>query len=439
MRSDYVETLIIGSDYISTLSSLLAFEKKGSVALLHDHNFFQEPSYISKLNALDFHYLKAIGDKYSIEQLSNLEKYVIESEFMFHSDDTSVILGQSFKENFLECQRKIPEIFDHEVLGAFDLEGINTRHKRYLDEIANKVLNLADITKFREAILIDDYNYFKNLKAIISTSDESKRTLRGLCGLYENYIPKTVDNHSLNLLILNIFSPFYLLDAVKLNRELLLELKSRGGQIIDDKIESFSVDGKKMNGVKLESLDRTFHFEEMIGIGHPRDDLQLRVECRERSYMSIDFIFDKVVRFPQNLSHFDFVVKKNWLGTSVESLTIERYPDRVIASFSISSDLQTKLGNSFLDYLQKELEDFMRNIGFKGKYSLAPYLFNDFSWRYRERSPRHFKKSLKSDSSRHYIWWSDQKQELSNSRYLGQYSNLPFGRVSLLNQIQKIV
>ena len=439
MRSDYVETLIVGSDYISTITGLLCFEKKSSVALLNEHNFYQDPAFLSHLNSFDFHYLNVLGEKHNIQTLRNLKNYIINSPFTFHTNDKSIVLGRDFSSNIHECLRKIPEIFNSEQLRQIDLITLSQQHEKYLGELARKLHQLSDISKFREAVLIDDYHHFKNLKSIIQWDDSVDNLLRCLAGAYDNYIPKKMGVlHKLSL-IFNLFSPFYLLDNDRLNNDLIREFEEKGGQVLSDKIEGFTTQGKKLEGVKLEQTGRTFHFEELVGIGHPRDDLQLKVDCQAQAYMSVNFVFDKIMCFPKTLGRFDYVVKQRWLGSSIQSLSIQQFSDRVIASFSISPELQSKLQSSFIDYLQKELENFIRELGYKGKYTTAPYIYNDFDWRFREMSPRSMKKALSDNSTINYIWWGDQKQGFSNSRYIGQFSMNPLGKTSLFHKAEKII
>lgn len=443
MKSDYVETLIIGSDYISTLAAILGYEKKSSLALLHNFNFFQDPSYLSGLNTLEVEYLKVIGDQHKIKPLRDIDKYIIKAPYTFYFGEVSLVLGRDVKSNLKELMRKMPEIFKDKSDALTSWDELEVEHQKFLSSFAKKLYDLPQLAKMRKALFIDDYGYFQKLKDRFQPSffkDNSPHSFyRAIMGLFDNYTPKRVDDMSCDFHLLNLLSNYYLVDAEKLNLDLLSLFKARGGLTITDTIESFSITGKKLEGARLKELGRTFHFEELIGVGQPRDELQLRADFETDSYQTVDFIFEAVMRFPLSLGYFDYIVKPKWLGTSIERLSIQHFSSRVVASFAVSCELKKSDEDALIDYLQNELEMVFRSLGFKGRYLRPPYLFNHYDWHYRQRRAKKMKSALRASLPIRYSWWTQQRQEFKNSRYIGQYDDQPMGKISLLHKLTKFV
>lgn len=440
IKSDYLETLVVGSDYLATLSALLCHKNNSSVGLLSHFNFYQDPFFLSYLSSTEVHFLRQLGESYGIEPLKNISKYMVKAPFCFHYDEFDLLLGRSLKENLQECYRKLPQLFKKEVLNKYSLEELEKAHEKYLAYLGAKLVKENHLSKINEAWLTDDYGHFALLKSLRHPAhwEESEGVLRSLTGVFNHFIPKKLDFYYQFFLMLDILSPYYLLDSEKFNHDLIKFYKEQGGMVATDEIESFSVRDKKLQGIRLKNVTNTLHFGHLYGLGFPREELELMPALPRHSYQTVEFVFDTVGRFPPSFSFFDVYTCPKWLGTSIQKLTFQQFSDRVIASFTISSLMAGQLEDAFIDYLHGELEAFLKRMGFKGKYALAPYLFNQFHWNFREQKKRSFKKAFSEGGVTHYKRLGEQRQSFTNTFYLGQFNSKPLGKISLLHKMIKL-
>lgn len=443
MKSDFVETLMLGSDYIATIAGILFYQKKNATALLGHYNFYQDLSFLSQLTALELNYLKHLGEKYQIEPLQKVEHYAINAPYFFHTDQYDLLLGRKIGDNLLECARKIPELFNvEEILASPPIE-LEKQHERYIHDFSLKLLQVP-VSKWGEDFFKDELNHFDFIKKITNVknwrSDDFQKTMRLLVGVYENFIPKRLDKLYCYFHFLNMISPFYLLDVERLNRDLLDVYQEMGGLFLEDDVDDFFIKGKKIKGVKLSELNRTFHFETLYGIGTPKRSLNIEASMPKNAYFSVDFIFNNRSAFPEKgLGYFHYYSREKWLGTSIQRLFIQYFPNKVLASFIIAPKLEESFGSSLIDHLQQELEFAFRRIGFKGKYVQAPYFINEYDWHYREESPRGMKKALSEKLDIDYLWKGEKKYRFSNVKYIGQYNPKPMGKVSLFHKIENLL
>lgn len=443
IKTDYVETLIGGSDYLASILAILCFEKKSSIGLLRGPHFFQDPSFLSRISSLEFHYLKALGEHYRIAPLLNLHSYIIQSPYTLRSEGETLLLGRGVRANINELQRKKPELFQ-EGLILEDLDFSDSEHGEYLEKIAYNIFKLSGIHKIREATFIDDRSYFKKFFKIFTKkvlkSEEGGAFLRASMSLFENFIPARMDCLYIYYQLLNLVSPYYLLDIERLDEDLVRYYRGRGGLVLNDQIEDFVLAGNSFEGVKLYDFGKSFHFEDFCGLGHLNEVFPLVINTTGDYYESIDFILEPMLRFPPPLGLLHNVTRKEWLGSSIQSLVIQPFQDRILASFTVSPSLRSQQwGETCIPYLQGELEKELRLLGFKGKLPITPHLVNSISKKFREQSPRTLKRALKKEERVSYAWRNNPKRVFQNSQYFGQYSKEPLGKVSLLFQMQRFL
>ncbi len=312
MLSKNVDHTVVGHNFFAYFYAKILLENKQSVIFLDDQRYDFGSFFSNNLTRIDLLMLQQCGRFFHITPFKAIEKYVSTKCQVIVYGDRKILLGVGLKENFLELQRKFPELFQFspkliakfkrkykENFQLIDLESLENIYEDFENQFYNRIFQPKTlfqtenpfqmlkkhplliyielmITHLNEELAINDHSqeFFTRWEPFLSTMR---------CFLH-GVMAKGGTHNELLHLFLSLLSPWYQLSHQEFKSELKNQMIKKGAEYKKLELNSFKFQSHNLQSFKLDSFDGAIFTKSMSFIGGSLRDLPLEISTSRKKF-----------------------------------------------------------------------------------------------------------------------------------------------------------
>lgn len=336
------KNVIVGKNYLSIIYGLMkmSLSHEASTLLVDDINVKMGAGWCNNIGQIEKSLLKKLGKKYQIKSLINIEKYIKPINTIIFLNEKMIEFGPSPYANIREIVRKLPDIFDKNVLKDFNDYGPELFDEECLALFTKIGESTQKNSKFSDAlnglnskieiILNECITYLQQEELV------NKQLHFVLQVLYQTFFTNSINNLESKYLLISIISPRYVIDETALMDDLLFEYQSKGGVTTKANIEQWQVYEGKTDFVALDTIDGVINFYQLYYFGrinHHSPFIRKKDEVQFNSIIMlcplehdfINFFKNKRILISQNdrlgtdFPHWEIEIQENGLLKAIYS------------------------------------------------------------------------------------------------------------------------
>ncbi len=267
--------VIIGDNYLSYLLGLMISRWEESVLVVEDPAISFGETFLNNVGELEVSYLKSLGKLMDCLPLLNIERYLVPKLQIYSLANASFCLGHpSFYRNLRECFRKLGKSAE---LIKYCPNSFREDFDALMEEVVTNVSELAvrsrkfDFSAEKEFVAALENPlkkiYFQ-LKSFFSQNGSDGAALNFLLqGQYFSTYQGPLADSVFFFFFLQLLSPRYELNSLKLQQDLASELELMGGHRKLAKIQSWQVKGPDVHGLLLASFEGMIRPNQVCAVG----------------------------------------------------------------------------------------------------------------------------------------------------------------------------
>ncbi|MEX1099770.1 MAG: hypothetical protein WEB87_05050, partial [Bacteriovoracaceae bacterium] len=233
--SNSYEHVIVGKSYVSIVFAIIQKVRfSASNLIVDDDRFKLGDKWNNNIGELERKTLESLGERYQISCLSEINKYIDQTNTMIFLNDKMVELGVSPFSNIKELARKLPECFSKEFINSLsqvDPEQFDQEVDRFYDAVLDEAMirtNEDPKSLFRASGALESV-FSRFLEHLKEDKLVTKQLHYILQALFQTILSNFVSETETRYLLSSILSPRYQVDTKRLEEELLFIYKNMGG------------------------------------------------------------------------------------------------------------------------------------------------------------------------------------------------------------------
>ena len=458
MLDNQVDNILIGSNYLSFLSSFNLLKNKKQVLVLDDMRSRYGELFADSLCQLEKDFLQIWGLNTGFFTSMDIDRYVTKKKLTLVMDHRRIRLGASPWQNYREIVRKLPFCFKEEnrtylapIIGKKNQEKFDRNYFDHCHRLARNLWNLDEDDLSEELFLENCPEELMNIFQIFSASLEQKKIMKNeqreiintfiymARGYFHKILAVNADKMELFHLILSLLSPGYELDQDAFLSDVKKIYLEKGGKFRKTDVKQWYFDNSRPWRLELTSYEgvvcpQYISFFAGLPSGIPIDfgpfistytcvDVHWKLKKRHSTYWEEEKIFCSSI--------YD-------IGTNYPLWSAEFSPDFI----KLKVFIENHLGNK-ISFVQKKIHQFLINrLGAfvteleemieNEKMSFNPEILTKAEVLATSRSSTDRRPMVISDISN-----PTKRVNLKNVDYFGPFKNGGFGLLSTLMELKK--
>lgn len=335
----HFDNVLMGKSSLSCLLALGLLKANQRILVIDDERLSYGSLYSQNLGELEKEFLSIMAEDEDITPLKEINNYLQPAPQRFIVNERQIFLGRRPWQNFVELNRKFPEIFNQR--GLTEVENIlsSSAAKDEFDElvystshrIAASAVRVDGVEQLNFTLFLNQCpELLKNLFEVFSqelsffeqSEDPSHRTTRGLLYVFRSFYQQQMggefDQIELFHLFMSILSPRYQLDDSVLTNDLLDLCLRRGGQFKCTTVREWKFHKQAPWSIELASFDGIIHPQRISFFGGGLEKTPFRAESDIGQYRGLQMSWRFESEFLKRFVGERFVVTEvEKLGTDV--------------------------------------------------------------------------------------------------------------------------
>lgn len=275
----YFNNVLIGNNSLSCILGLGLLKARKKILIIDDERLHYGPLYAQNLGELEKNFLEVLGEDEGLRPLVEVDKFLHRAPLRFCVDRGQILLGRRPWQNFVELNRKLPEIFDSQFVDSCaDVLNDASRAEEFDQMFYSTSVRIATSAVRVDGVEQLNFNLFLNqcpeqIKEMFA-GFKTQVTLKGLVGhlylwrsYYQQQMGPELDELELFHLFLSLLGPRYELDELALKTELLQLCREHGGQFKSTSVREWKFHKKAPWCIELASFDGIIHPERLSFFG----------------------------------------------------------------------------------------------------------------------------------------------------------------------------
>lgn len=289
-------TSVIGQSYLSFIYGIELLEKGHSVLLLDDDRLSFGDLYSYGLTAMDLSFFSSWAKDRGLAGYDEAQ-FFEQKHYVLHWHGTRVSLGASPWENLRELYRKIPDIFDYEMLfrgGDTSAEDINSDYTRLCHRLGVNGFRHKGLESFNFDYVMSQCpasikELFLSFKKKLTKDTRSASFLYFARALFHKRLARKHSELEIFHFFLCLLSPHYLLLSEELEAVLGKEFSRRGGHLKKTRVREWKFYKSLPWSMELASFEGIIHPQKIVFLGARSEGLPLKVRHSGKKFSGISF------------------------------------------------------------------------------------------------------------------------------------------------------